>query len=198
MLQSIYQCLRGAFEACGPKPIAWPKTNLEDPDRVEDLNTATEIIRVLQESEKSGEELRNQVARVVGPQNWTESLAKAVLHRLEQGIRAGMQMRGPLQDAFTKAVDNAIEYTHEHPVYTTVVALGILVILLPWVIEALGFAELGPVEGSFAAWWQARYLGYVPKGSLFSYFQRLGMVWKRGVAFPVTAVPMVYSVTYAN
>ena len=31
--------------------------------------------------------------------------------------------------------------------------------------------------GSFAATWQARYAGYVPKGSLFSFFQRLGMKW---------------------
>jgi hypothetical protein len=51
----------------------------------------------------------------------------------------------------------------EHPVFCTVVALGVLVsgcptllhmqltivkvIVSPWVIEALGFAELGPVEG---------------------------------------------------
>ena len=56
---------------------------------------------------------------------------------------------------------------------------------LPWVVEVLGFSELGPVEGwspkcvgSFAAWWQSTYAGYVPAGSLFSFFQRLGMVWK--------------------
>jgi hypothetical protein len=51
------------------------------------------------------------------------------------------------------------------------------VIIVPWVIEALGFAELGPVEGTFASWWQSTYGGLVPKGSLFSFFQRLGMVW---------------------
>lgn len=44
-------------------------------------------------------------------------------------------------------------------------------------LEILGFGELGPIEGSFAAGWQSRYAGYVPKGSLFSYFQRLGMKW---------------------
>lgn len=37
------------------------------------------------------------------------------------------------------------------------------------------------VLGSFAAEWQAQYLGAVPKGSLFSFFQRLGMVWKKVV-----------------
>jgi len=29
----------------------------------------------------------------------------------------------------------------------TVVALGVLVVLAPYVLEILGFAELGPVEG---------------------------------------------------
>jgi hypothetical protein len=69
---------------------------------------------------------------------------------------------------------------------------------MPWVLEALGFAELGPVEGeidtsqiakkiliklsgSFAAWWQSTYRGYVTQKSLFSFFQRLGMVWRRSV-----------------
>ena len=37
-------------------------------------------------------------------------------------------------------------------------------------------------SGSFAAEWQAQFLGAVPKGSLFSYFQRLGMIWKKIVA----------------
>jgi hypothetical protein len=31
--------------------------------------------------------------------------------------------------------------------------------------------------GSFASWWQSMYGGLVPKGSLFSFFQRLGMIW---------------------
>ena len=35
-----------------------------------------------------------------------------------------------------------------HPVCCSLIALGILVLLLPWALEALGFAELGPVEGT--------------------------------------------------
>jgi len=43
--------------------------------------------------------------------------------------------------------------------------------------------------GSFAALWQSRYAGHVPAGSLFSFFQRLGMVWRmKPVAFPAMAV----------
>ena len=40
--------------------------------------------------------------------------------------------------------------------------------------------------GSWAARWQATYMGFVPKGSLFSFFQRLGMTkwrWMGGVVF---------------
>ena len=38
---------------------------------------------------------------------------------------------------------------------------------------------LGGDTGSWAARWQATYMGYVPKGSLFSFFQRMGMTkWR--------------------
>lgn len=40
--------------------------------------------------------------------------------------------------------------------------------------------------GSFAALWQSMYRGLVPARSLFSFFQRLGMVWRR--VTPVTAI----------
>lgn len=33
--------------------------------------------------------------------------------------------------------------------------------------------------GSWAARWQARYAGYVPKGSLFSFFQKLNMKFRK-------------------
>lgn len=33
-------------------------------------------------------------------------------------------------------------------------------------------------QGSFAAEWEKRYVGYIPRGSLFSYIQRMGMTWK--------------------
>ena len=43
------------------------------------------------------------------------------------------------------------EFAGEHPVLTgvfcAVVALGVLYLLWPVIIEALGFGELGPIEG---------------------------------------------------
>ena len=78
-------------------------------------------------------------------------------------------------------------------------------VVLEYLGFCAGFGELGPIEGelclslsggphcgklrngilmlilvtgSWAALWQSRYAGMVPKGSLFSFFQRLGMKWK--------------------
>ncbi len=48
---------------------------------------------------------------------------------------------------------------------------------MPWALEILGFDEPGPLKDRLAAAWQRTDADYVPKGSLFSYFQRLGMKW---------------------
>ncbi|KFY04391.1 hypothetical protein V491_09368 [Pseudogymnoascus sp. VKM F-3775] len=79
-------------------------------------------------------------------------------------------MGATMTEAFEKAVSEASGLAHEHPYFCALIAVGILAILMPWVLEALGFAELGPVEGTFAAWWQSTYRGYVTKESLFSFF----------------------------
>ena len=58
--------------------------------------------------------------------------------------------------AYTKACEaaKAIEgFAADHPlataVFCTIIALGVLVVLTPFVLEALGFASLGPVEGKY-------------------------------------------------
>ncbi len=43
----------------------------------------------MQDAEKTGEELRMKVTDVVKVNNWTESLAKAVLARLDDAIKDG-------------------------------------------------------------------------------------------------------------
>jgi hypothetical protein len=50
------------------------------------------------------------------------------------------------------------------------IAVGILAILMPWILEALRFAELGPVEGGINTIKLRRDAdrGYVTKDSLFS------------------------------
>lgn len=87
---------------------------------------------------------------------------------------------GTMKDTYDKVREVAEEFVKEHPVLVEVlvivVAIGILAVLVPWAVEALGFGELGPVAGSFAAWWQSTFPD-VEAGSLFSYLQRLGMKW---------------------
>ena len=55
-----------------------------------------------------------------------------------------------MRDAYEKVVrvvEEVWQFTKDHPVFVAVVALGILVVLAPWAISALGFGELGPIEG---------------------------------------------------
>jgi len=156
MFDSIRQCFYEAVGGCDPENYGDTAMYVQAPSHDEDVRAATDIIRVLQESEKAGKDLENQVAIVMGGRKWTETLAKRVLEGLEKGLKAGMKMGESLKDAFDRAVAAAVDFAREHPVYTTIIAIGILVVLLPWVIEALGFAKLGPVEGKqtipFLAW----------------------------------------------
>ena len=52
-----------------------------------------------------------------------------------------------MKDALDRAYGAAAEFAHDHPVFLTLLALGVLVALAPYVIELLGFGELGPIEG---------------------------------------------------
>ncbi len=88
---------------------------------------------------------------IVGVTGWTENVAKWVLVKLQRALVEAPDRLGPVvRDAQDKAWDMAdsIEgLVTEHPVMCTIIALGVLVLLAPWVVEALGFAELDPVEG---------------------------------------------------
>ncbi|KAF1929466.1 uncharacterized protein M421DRAFT_100559 [Didymella exigua CBS 183.55] len=144
---------------------------------------AQDVVNTMLRAEKAGSELRAELDTVVGPCGWKEKLAERVLEKLGAALQGAHDRLGPaVRDAYNKAwqAANEIEgFVIQHPIMCTVIALGVLVVIAPWAIEALGFAEPGPVEGSFASWWQSTYGGLVPKGSLFSFFQRLGMVWLR-------------------
>jgi hypothetical protein len=130
---------------------------------------------------------------------WLDGVARGagatvVFDRLREAIRASAPVGSAMADALARAGVAAWQFAGEHPEFVTILVLGALVILAPWMLEALGFGAQGPVageasddpcgradahercSGSFAAAWQSRYAGYVPAGSLFSFFQRLGMV----------------------
>ncbi|KAK4143473.1 uncharacterized protein C8A04DRAFT_28899 [Dichotomopilus funicola] len=127
-------------------------------------------------------------------EDWTSYLTERVLRALEETIKHVAEEQDTwgeaLRDAYGYAVEavqaelTALwEHTKEHPYETvvmvllTVLALGVLARLVPVFVRVLGFAKEGPLEGSFAACWQSLYKGHVPKGSLWSFLQRMGMTW---------------------
>ena len=108
---------------------------------------STDIIQVLLTAEKPGQGLVHDLNQIVHSTGWTERLTSAVLNRLVDAIKTGAKMATAMKDAMEKAIQAATDFAKEHPVFVTIIALGILVELTPWAIGALGFGELGPIEG---------------------------------------------------
>jgi ElaB/YqjD/DUF883 family membrane-anchored ribosome-binding protein len=185
MLKTIAACFGGADpEDSRPKPSEKARARAHNGVRSAQEISA-EVVELLRTAEKNGPALQRRVRDVVGEQGWTENIARAIVGGLETVIKEGREKVGPaLAEAIEKAEDAAkavFAFSKEHPYlvagFATIVAIGVLVLVAPWVVEALGFGELGPIADTFASWWQSTYAGFVPKGSLFSFFQRLGMVW---------------------
>ena len=74
-----------------------------------------------------------------------------MLDQLVKVLKSEKKYSSVMKHAVQKASKAANEFASKHPVYTsvilTVVAVGVLVLLMPWAVEALGFGELGPLEG---------------------------------------------------
>lgn len=111
---------------------------------------AANIVDTIFSAEKNGDQLKQKLRETVFAYSWTEELGKAVLKALEAAVREGRAMRPALQEPYDKACDAAKAvggFIEDHHVFCTVVVLGILVLLMPWVIEAIGFAAEGPIAG---------------------------------------------------
>ncbi|RDW78574.1 uncharacterized protein DSM5745_05426 [Aspergillus mulundensis] len=169
LLQPILDCIFGA------SPSTTTITNNTTASRSPESIASDIVTKIL--SADSPYTLHKELQDEVSTTGWTEAVAKATLQGLDNAIKAGAKMAKAAADALGQAKDAALEFSTEHPYYTTLIALGVLAVLMPWMLEVLGFGELGPIEGSFAAWWQRKYAGEIPKRALFTYFQRLGMKW---------------------
>jgi hypothetical protein len=158
---------------------------------------ADEIVAKLFAAERNDEVLDAELRSAVHAYGWYDGLAAAVLEGLKRAIELGKEMGPAMRDAYEKAVtalNKVKEWAEENPVMAgviiTLIALGVMAVIVPWMLTFLGFAESGIIEGKFsllfaemsidsssgswAALWQATYRGFVPKGSLFSYLQSLG------------------------
>ena len=115
---------------------------------------ATEIVHILLKAEKSGQQLKFDIESVIKIESWTSKLAEAVLHKLEEAIRLGALVGTAMAHALEQA-ENIIreeaatlaQFAKDHPLVVALLAVAVLAALAPWALEALGFAELGPVEG---------------------------------------------------
>ena len=117
--------------------------------------TANFIVAAMLDADKKGRSLDLKIrSRVHEEGGWSEYLAKKVLAALKAVLKGGEHMNVAMEEAHTKACEAAKVFegfAADHPyataVFVTVIALGVLAILAPYVLEMLGFAELGPVEG---------------------------------------------------
>ncbi|KAJ4356181.1 uncharacterized protein N0V89_004211 [Didymosphaeria variabile] len=131
---------------------------------------AEQVVQALIHADKGGAHLKRALDDIVGGYGWTEKVAEWALAKLEQALGEAEKLQGPLKEAYIKACDAAVAvegFVKEHPVFVTVIAVGVLVTIAPWVLEVLGFAELGPVED---AWTRQEYLGSQLKKTLASMF----------------------------
>lgn len=101
-------------------------------------------------AEKNGIELRQTLEGIIMTNSWRQNFAKAVFERMQQAIETARPMGDALLEIYEKVVcvvDGVEGFVRDHPVVCALIALGILVLLAPWVIEALGFADGGILEG---------------------------------------------------
>lgn len=119
---------------------------------------AAAILSVLQTAKKPGQNFDIAVQDIaIQAGGWCERLAIAVLIALQNALKEGSPLREAMRDVYQKASDVAAgiaDFAHEHPLYTAaicaMIALGIPMILTPYIIHALGFGILGPVEGEMS------------------------------------------------
>ena len=152
LFTTIIECITGASQENSPgldeKQALAPNQTTRPLDEV-----ANDVVNTILAAEKAGARLKAELDSIVGCYGWKEYLAEKVLEKLGAALQGAHDKLGPaIRDAYNKAwiAANEIEgFVIQHPVMCTIIALGVLAVIAPWVIEVLGFAELGPVEGAY-------------------------------------------------
>jgi hypothetical protein len=96
-----------------------------------DIQLADNVVATMMSAISKGPALRMQLDSAVGTYGWTENLAKWVLEKLCLALQNAHDNLGPaVREAYNRAweVAKGIEgFVIEHPVFCTVIALGVLV-----------------------------------------------------------------------
>lgn len=127
-----------------------------------DDHIAADLVNILRTAQKTTPQLHHDLNSTVAASTsgggWTEGIARAVLNRLVDLVST--ESREKLGPAVREALERADEvasgvfgFARDHPVavavFCTVLAVGVLWFMAPWVLEVLGYAAEGPVEGEF-------------------------------------------------
>ena len=150
---------KAGYSYVSDKALLEPYQYEIDHPRLSSDEAALSIVSAMLDASKRGPSLDATIQSLVHQAGgWSEYLAAKILNALEQVLKAGKAMNPAMQEAYDKACEAAKEiegFAADHPVATavfcTVIALGVLAVLTPYVLELLGFAELGPVEGKSSA-----------------------------------------------
>ena len=127
-----------------------PRYSDKEPDSDDTEVAATRFITTLLESQvnqPSDQYFQTSLKEAIGTCSYYQKVAQWILTKLESALRNGKALGKTTEIAAGKATEAAVGFAKDHPIYCTLIALGILVMVAPWVLEILGFAELGPVEG---------------------------------------------------
>jgi hypothetical protein len=109
---------------------------------------STEILSILFSAEKAGAELAGQLEGVVGTTSWSEYLALQVYEGLCNAIRTGAHVGTALARALQRVGEEVYEFVMENPEFVAgILAIGVIALLVPWALAALGFGAEGPGAG---------------------------------------------------
>jgi hypothetical protein len=155
-MTQLFSDLFSALTACiSPEPIS----ATSGAPRTYDAHVraqAAEVLDILFAAEKAGAELAAQLDGVVGAASWAEYLAVKVYEGLRGAVEAIQDgapiAAGALADALKRAGEEAPGFAWEHrELIVALLVIGVLVLLVPWALSALGFCEAGISEGQYDA-----------------------------------------------
>jgi hypothetical protein len=101
---------------------------------------AADILSNFYAADNNNKHLIQHLQDIVHKTGWYKDLTTAVLTSLENTLKAEVPMGQVMKDAYEKATQiivDVLKFAKEHQVFCAVIALGILVILAPWMIEVV-------------------------------------------------------------
>lgn len=168
--------------ASNSKGYGFPVSEVEDEFRLPigspqfTMNMASDIVDSIITTDCTLRELAEQLETMLSRNCRRVSIARSILHILEQTIRGEVEMKQAGTEALARSKEAATaEFGEKNPSYTTTLAMGMMALLVPWALEILGFTEFGLVNQTFAAQWQKAHAAFVPMTSIFMFFATLGM-----------------------